>query len=212
MRKRIALFGGTGRTGTLFLDRALAAGYQVKALVRSPQKVTQQHDNLTIVEGDVLDPLTVDKAITDTDVVVSLFGHVKNSPEWLQTNGTKNIVAAMKNEGVKKIVSLSGGGLPFPEKDEPKFMDKLIRGAMKLFAAKILTDAIEHHGVLSNSGLDWIIVRGPRLTNGEEKGTYRTGWVGVNSGTSISRADLSDFLLKQVEDDTYLSQMPFVSY
>lgn len=212
MNKRIALFGGTGRTGTLFLDRALAAGYEVNALVRSPEKVSQQHDNLNIIKGDMLDPLTVEKTVSGAGVVVSLFGHVKGSPEWLQTNGTKNIVAAMSKHSVERIISLSGGGLPFPEKDKPKLIDKLIRGVMKVFVPKVLNDAIEHHKVLKDSGLEWIIVRGPRLTDGDEKGEYRVGYVGVNSGTSISRADLANFLIKQLKDDTYLGEMPFVSY
>jgi methylmalonyl-CoA mutase cobalamin-binding subunit len=144
--------------------------------------------------------------------VVSLFGQVKGSPEWLQTNGTKKIVEAMKKAGVEKIISLSGGGLPFPEKDKPKFADKIIRGLMKLAVPKILNDAIAHHKVLSESGLTWIIVRGPRLTNQRKKGQYREGWVGVNASTKISRADLADFILKQVEDEKYHFQMPFISY
>ena len=210
--KTIALFGGTGQTGTEFLKIALDRGYRVKALVRSPQKVKIAHANLEILEGDVLEQKDVIGAIQGTEVVVSLFGHVKGSPEWLQTNGTKNIVWAMKEHGVEKIISLSGGGLPYPEKDRPQFADKLIRTIMKLTVPKILNDAIEHHEILKASNLKWIIVRGPRLTNGPKLGSYRTGWVGVNASTQIGRADLADFIVKQVEDDQFLLQMPFVSY
>jgi hypothetical protein len=77
---------------------------------------------------------------------------------------------------------------------------------------KILNDAIKHHKVLSDSGLKWVIVRGPRLTNESKKGQYRKGWVGINASTSISRADLADFIVKQVEDEKYHFQMPFISY
>jgi putative NADH-flavin reductase len=210
--KKIALFGGSGQTGSEFLQKALEAGYEVKALARTPQKIKVQHDNLSTVKGDVLDFEQVKKAIYGCDVVVSLFGHVKDSPEWLQTNGTKNIVKAMNELEVKKIISLSGGGLPYPAKDKPKFPDKMIRFIMKVAVPKILNDAIEHHKVLEKSGLDWIIVRGPRLNNDSEKGSYRVGWVGVNAGTKIARADLADFILKQVEDDQFIGEMPFVSY
>jgi putative NADH-flavin reductase len=154
----------------------------------------------------------VEQTVKDCDIVVSLFGQVKDSPEWLQTDGTKNIVEAMKKAGVEKIISLSGGGLPFPEKDKPKIADKIIRFIMKLAVPKILNDAIEHHKVLLESGLKWSIVRGPRLTNESKKGQYREGWVGVNASTKISRADLADFILKQVEDEQYHFQMPFISY
>jgi putative NADH-flavin reductase len=210
--KKIALFGGSGKTGQEFLTKALSNGYSVKALARDPGKITQTHENLQVIQGDVLETKSVEKVISETDIVVSLFGHTKGSPEWLQTDGTKNIIAAMNKNGLRKIISLSGGGLPFPEKDQPKFIDKTIRFVMKVFVPKILNDAIEHAKVLRQSNLDWIIVRGPRLTEKEEKGQYRIGWVGVNSGTEIARADLADFILKQVESDEFVKTMPFVSY
>lgn len=210
--KKIALFGATGQTGKEFLELALEKGYAVKALVRSPEKLHLNHQDLEIIKGDILNQDDVLKTIKETHIVVSLFGHVKGSPEWLQTNGTKNIISAMKQENISKIISLSGGGLPFPEKDQPQFMDKIIRFIMKIAVPKVLDDAIKHHQVLKESGLDWIIVRGPRLTNDPKKGTYRVGWVGVDASTKIARTDLADFILKQVEDDKYLFQMPFVSY
>ena len=209
--KTIALFGGSGRTGQHFLKQALAEGYAVKALVRSPEKITTTNDQLTLVSGDVLNYDDVRKTIADTDIVVSLFGHVKGSPEWLQTNGTKNIVQAMKECGVERVISLSGGGLPF-EKDQPKFPDKAIRFIMKIAVPKILNDAIKHAEVLRQSDRTWTIVRGPRLTDEAKHGDYRVGWVGVNASTKIGRADLADFILKLVEDKQYDSQMPFVSY
>jgi putative NADH-flavin reductase len=208
----IALFGGSGQTGLHFLKLALEKGLKIKALVRKPETLTVKHSNLEIIKGDVLNLKDVETTVKNCEVVVSLFGHVKDSPEWLQTDGTKNIVAAMKKEKINKIISLSGGGLPFPLKDEPKFADKMIRFIMKIAVPKVLNDAIAHHKVLSDSNLRWIIVRGPRLTNDEAKGTYRVGWVGVNASTKIARADLADFILKQVNDDTFIGQMPFVSY
>lgn len=210
--KKIALFGGTGQTGSEFLELALERGYSVKALVRTPEKLRISHPNLEVIQGDVLNKKDVDTCIIDTEIVVSLFGHVDKSPEWLQTEGTKNIVTAMQKNGLTKIISLSGGGLPFPEKDQPKFADKMIRFIMKIFVPKILNDAIAHYEVLEKSGLDWIIVRGPRLTNEPKKGEYRVGWVGVNASTKIGRADLAEFILNQLESDEFIRQMPFVSY
>lgn len=210
--KKIALFGGSGKTGQQFLEQALAKGYQVRALARDARKITQTADHLEIIEGDVLNPIDVAKTIEGTDIVISLFGHVKDSPAWLQSDGTSNMIDAMRKHKIKRIISLSGGGLPFPEKDQPKFPDKMIRLIMKTFVPKILNDAIKHAELLKESQLDWVIVRGPRLTNDPKKGSYRVGWVGVNASTSIGRADLADFLVKQIEDVTFTRQMPFVSY
>ena len=209
--KRIALFGASGQTGQQFLDAALAKGYTVKALVRNPENITQKSTKLTVIKGDVLNSDDVMQTLKDTDIVVSLFGHVKNSPEWLQTDGTNNIISSMKVCKVDKIISLSGGGLPFPSKDEPKFADKIIKTIMKIVVPKILNDAVKHHEALAASGLKWIIVRGPRLNNAPKSGSYRVGWVGVNASTKISRGDLADFIVTQVEDDQFIGQMPFVS-
>ena len=210
--KTIALFGATGQTGRQFLQLALERGHAVRALVRTPSRLDVSHPALTVVAGDVLSASDVDTAVRGTDVVMSLFGHVKDSPAWLQTNGTRHIVTAMKAHGVGRIVSLSGGGLPYPEKDQPKFADRLIRTLMKIAVPKILNDAVAHHGVLKESGLTWVVVRAPRLTNNAARGSYRVGWVGVNASTKVSRADLAHFLVKQIEDETFNFQMPFVSY
>lgn len=209
--KRIALFGGSGLTGQQFLNLALAQGYPVRALARDPAKITQYSPTLEVLPGDVLDPAAVARTVQGADVVVSLFGQVKNSPKDVQTRGTQHIVAAMQQHGVRRIISLSGGGLPYPE-DQPKFADKLIRGIMRLVVPHVLADAQGHADVLRASGLDWEIVRGPRLTNDPARGQYRVGWVGVNASTSIGRADLADFILKQVESEEFVGKMPFVSY
>jgi putative NADH-flavin reductase len=207
----IALFGASGQTGRQFLTKALAQGHRVKALVRTPAKLSEvQHANLEIIPGDVLNPADVARTVQGTDVVVSLFGQVKGSPPTVQTDGTRNIVAAMQKHGVSKIVSLSGGGLPFAQ-DQPKFMDKLIRGIMKLAVPQVLTDAVGHAEVLQRSDRQWVVVRGPRLTNAPGTGTYRVGWVGVNSGTSLTRADLADFILTQLDDPQFVGKMPMVS-
>jgi putative NADH-flavin reductase len=212
MSQLIAVFGATGRTGQHFVNLALDRGHRVKALVRNPRKIENSHEKLEIVIGDILNPDEVDAVVKDCNVVVSLIGHVKDSPSNVQTKGTENIVQAMHNHGVKKIISMSGGALPFPEKDQPKFIDHLFRGIMSLFFKNVIIDAKNHAEILKDSGLNWVIVRGPRLTDDEPKGSYRVGWVGVDSGTKIARADIAAFILDQVKSDEFSHQMPFVSY
>lgn len=209
--KKIALFGASGLTGQLVLQKLLASGYTIQALVRTPEKIQEKNLSLKVIKGDVLNKADVENTVKGCDVIISLFGHVKNSPEWLQTNGTINIAEAMKKNNIQKIISISGGGLPYPQKDEPKFADKLIRTIMKIVVPKILNDAIKHAEILKNSNLNWIIARAPRLNNNPAIGTYRVGWVGVNASTKISRADFADFILTQIEDNSFLKQMPFVS-
>lgn len=137
-------------------------------------------------------------------------GQVKGSPATLQTDGTRLIVEAMKAHGVTRLVTLSGGGLRAPQ-DKPGAADKVIRFLLKTLSGHVLADAERHLEVLRGSGLDWTVVRGPRLTEKPGQGAYRVGWVGVNTSTQISRDDLADFILTQVDDPTFVGELPFVS-
>ena len=207
----LALFGATGKTRRRVLKRAIDAGYDVRALVRDPAKLAVTSDRLTVIRGDVLDAASVDQTIAGSDAVLAVFGHVKGSPPTLQADGTRRIVEAMKAHGVRRIVTLSGGGLRADDHDQPKAADKLIRFLLKTLSGPVLADAEQHLAVLADSGLDWTVVRGPRLTESPGDGVYRVGWVGVGTGTQISRDDLADFILTQVDDRRFVQQMPFVS-
>ena len=209
--REIALFGATGRTGRLVLDQALAAGYSVRALARRPEAIAATSDRLVVVQGDVLDPAAVENTVRGTDAVISVFGQVKGSPASLQTRGTELIVEAMQREGLTRVITLSGGGLPAEEHDQPKAADRVIRFLLRKLAPQVLDDAIGHLEVLKKSGLDWTVVRGPRLTDAAAAGTYRVGWVGVNASTQIARGDLASFILTQLDDRTFVHELPFVS-
>ncbi|WP_043441025.1 NAD(P)-dependent oxidoreductase [Arthrobacter sp. L77] len=208
----IAVFGGTGRTGRHVLEQALAAGHEVRALARSASSVRARDPRLIVVEGDVLDTDAVDRVVAGSGAVISVLGQVKGSPATLQTDGIRIITDAMARHGVRRIVSLSGGGLPDPVHDRPKAADRIIRVLLKLLSPAVLEDAEGHLRVLRASGLDWTVVRGPRLQATPYTGIYRVGWVGVDASTSVGRADLAEFLLRQVEDRTFVHQLPMVSY
>lgn len=208
---KLAVFGASGRTGRPLVEQALAQGHEVKALVRDPSKLSTSHDRLAVIRGDVLDAAKVDEAVAGTDAVLSVLGQTKTSPKGLQTRGTQNIIAAMGEHGVRRLVSLTGAGVRDP-RDRPKLVDKAIMFLLKRLQPALLEDGMRHAEVIRASDLEWVIVRGPRLTEGPRKGEYRVGMIGENSGTLISRADLADFMLHQTTEDTYLRQMPVVSY
>lgn len=208
---RLALFGATGRTGIPLTEQALTAGHEVVVLVRDPAKMPLRHDCLTVLTGDVLVPEDVERAIQTADAVISVLGRSKNSPKEMHTDATRNIIAAMRQHDVRRLVSLTGAGVPAPQ-DRPKFANRLITLALKALSSEVLQDALGHAALIEQSQFDWVIVRVPMLRDGPHTGTYRIGWVGINTSTHISRADVADFLLKQITDDTYLHQLPVVSY
>ncbi|MTD55476.1 NAD(P)H-binding protein [Amycolatopsis sp. RM579] len=141
--------------------------------------------------------------------MISVFGHVAGSPPDLQTEGTRGIVTAMHAHGVRRIISLSGAGLPSPE-DRPLLADRLLGGALRAIARSVLRDAAGHLLVLRESRSDWTVVRAPRLTDTPPRGSYAVGVVGTNRVRSISRADLADAIVDQLTDESQMQRLPLV--
>jgi putative NADH-flavin reductase len=207
---RLTIFGASGRTGLLLVEQALAAGHAVTGFVRDPTRLTLRHERLTLVQGDATDPAPVGRAIEGADAVVSALGPVRGGPKAILAAATPHMLAAMARHGVRRLVSLTGAGVAAPE-DRPKLMNHLIKFALTTLAGDVLRDGEEHARLIQASGLDWVIVRAPVLSDGPYTGRYRVGWVGINTGARISRADLAAFMLTQVTDPTYLHRMPMVS-
>ena len=208
---RVAIFGATGRTGRHLVRQALERGYEVVAFARDPGRLGFSHERVVVVGGDVLDAAAVDGAVDGCDAVISALGHARGAPKDVQTRGTQNIVRAMKEHGVRRIVSLTGAGVR-AEGDEPKLVDRVFAFLLRVLQKDVLEDAANHVDVVQGSRLEWVIVRGPRLTEGDKTGDYRVGLVGKNSGTRISRPDLAGFMLDQLASDAHLRSMPLVSY
>jgi putative NADH-flavin reductase len=209
---KITIFGATGKVGRHLVDQALERGDRVTAFVRDPSKLTtQRHERLKVVQGNVQNPKDVEQAVAGTDTVLSALGQTKTSSKDVLTEGIKNIVAAMNKHGVRRLVSLTGAGVRDP-KDQPKLVDRVIGSLLNLLQRDLLEDAVGAARVIQESDLDWVIVRAPVLNEAEKKGEYRVGYVGKESGTRLSRADLAGFMLEQTTEDTYLHQAPMVSY
>jgi putative NADH-flavin reductase len=211
--KTIALFGASGRTGKPLIALLLSKGYTVKALVRNPQSITTKHTQLQLMKGNILNASDVETVVQGVDAVVSVIGHVKGDAQspMVQTEGTAHILSAMQKHGVKRIISLTGGAVPY-SKDQPKFPDKAIKFIMNLVAKETLNDAIAHAEKIAKSGTAWTVVRGPRLLEKPPVGSYRVGFVGVNASTAITYGDLAQFIADELEQGKHIHSMPFVSH
>jgi nucleoside-diphosphate-sugar epimerase len=211
---KIAIFGASGRTGRPLVEQALAQGHEVTALVRDVSKLPVKHPRLTIVPGDATDLKVVEQVIAGQSGVISVLGPTKGSSPDLLTTAMTNIIAAMKKQDVRRLIVLTGAGVPDPL-DQPKFIDILIRVLFKLPVGgmqQVLQDSIGQVDRIKASDLDWIIVRGPRLTQDPPKGQYRVGYLGKDSGLKVGRSDLAEFMLKQLTGNEYLHKLPVVSY
>jgi putative NADH-flavin reductase len=209
---RILIIGATGGTGRRLVEQALERGYTVTAMARNPSKLGVESAQLKVVRGDVLDYESVAAAMQGQDAVLSALGHKRFFyPTRILSDGTRNILKAMEAHNVRRFVCETALG----------FGDTA--GRMGLLYSLIVIplvlpfyffDKTRQEKLIVASNLDWVIVRPGALTNGVKRGSYRHGF-NIGSfiiGARISRADVADFMLNQLESDDYLHTSTGMSY
>ncbi len=203
----IALFGATGGTGHQVLVQALEAGHSVTALVRDPSKLAG-HDRLTVAQGDVLDQAAVNACVEGTDAVACVLGTRPGTKgEPVEARGTERVLAAMAEQGVRRIVVVSSMGVGDSREQIPWFF----RMVMNLTLKRIFQAKEEQERLVMASDSDWTIVRPSGLTDGSRTGSYRHGLDRSVTGSRVSRADVAHFVLEQLGEDTYLKQAPWIT-
>lgn len=207
---RLAIFGATGKTGHHLVRKALERGHEVTGLARTPSKLTIQHQDLTIVQGDVRFADVVSFVIKDADGVISAIGPTPNSPEDLMARAAENIISAMREHGVERLIWSTGAGVQ-AEKDQPTFMHKAINFLLKTFSRSVLENSKRGAELVQNRDLKWTIARAPMLTDQPGSNNFYVGYVGPEMGRTLSRENFADFMLDLAESDDWLRQMPAAS-
>ncbi|MFW6337042.1 MAG: NAD(P)-dependent oxidoreductase [Phycisphaeraceae bacterium] len=207
---RVALFGATGRTGRLVLEHAIAEGHEVTVLVRSPQKLGEAPSSVSIVEGDMMNRADVARAVDGAHAVIMAAGPTKSSPTEMLEVSARNIVDAMREADVSRIVWLTGAGV-VDERDRPALSRSLIRGLMKLVAGKVLRASERAYAVVAGAGLDYTVVRPPMLAD-EPGGVDLDGSYTPPKPIPVGRGDLARFLLDAAVKGEFVRESPFVSY
>ncbi len=207
---KLVIFGATGTVGRVLVEQALDAGHHVTAFSRSGRFDRQPPDSLTIVRGDVLDPVAVSNAIAGQDAVLCVLGAGRKG--GVRAPGTANIIKGMQANGVRRLVCQSTLGAGDSEGNLTFFWKYLMFGLL-LRPAFIDHQLQEQH--VRASGLDWTIVRPAAFTDGPRTGAYQHGFSGRSPDglkLKISRADIADFMLSQLTSDSYLRKAAGLSY
>ena len=203
---KLIVFGATGGSGRQIVEQALAAGHDVKAFARNPAALAIKHPRLTTVKGDALDFTLVSQALAGQDAVLSAIGINRRSTMTVCADSTRNIIQGMKERAVRRFISLSAYGAN--KTRESALYSKLLR----FFIGKKVDDKDRMEELVRASGLDWVLVRPPLLTNGAREGRYTVGLdIPIKLFSSVSRADVAAFMLQQLGDDTYLHQAPAIT-
>ncbi len=208
---RITVFGATGGTGKQLVGQALAEGDEIVAFARKPSKLNIMDKNLTIVQGELTDQALIERAVKGANAVISVLGPRGGSKSKPLTEGMQNIIAAMKKQGIRRLIITSTLSAKDPN-DPLNFRTKALVNLVKVTMHDAYEEIVSVAETVRDSDLDWTIVRLTMLNNNPKSGKVKAGYVGKGEvGTWISRADLADFLLRQVQDTKYLRQAPAIS-
>ncbi len=196
---KICIFGADGRTGVEVVNYAKKQGFEVLAFVYSESSNKYFPKDIEIKSGDVMDYNSVFEAVKKCEAVISVIGHIKNSDPLMQTKGMKNIVKAMQESGVKRLLSLTGTGAR-AENDNPSCIDKVLNFLVKIVDPERINDGVEHVKVIRNSGLDWTVVRVLKLS---KKDTEVDGYKLTSGGPAelqTSRKKVAKVLVDLIDD------------
>jgi putative NADH-flavin reductase len=209
---RVVIFGASGATGRELVAQALVQRHQVTAFVRNVPRLGPRSSDMSVVVGDVTDASAVARAIEGQNGVLCALGAatpLRRDPALI--DGVRHIVDAMDQYRVRRLVYLSFLGV----RDGRGQLSTIGRFVVApLLLRNVVADHEAKEAIIRRSGLDWVIVRPPRLTHGRPRGEYRAG-VDIRATSlvpRISRADLAHFMLSQLSEGTYLRKTPAVMY
>jgi len=209
----VLIVGASRGIGLETVRLARKAGHSVRALARSATAIRLHDPKLEKVDGDALDRHTIERAVVGVDVVIQTLG-VSPTPELIFSGtrlfsvATRILVDAMEATTIKRLICVTGLGAG----DSRGHGGLLYNAALWLFLGRSYADKDAQEWIMRRSRLDWTIVRPSVLTNGPRTGAYLV-LVDARDWRSgfISRADVADFLVKQVEDTSLLRKIPMLT-
>ena len=215
----IAIFGASGATGTLLTQRCLVAGHQVAVLLRTPEKFPLR-DRVHAIQGSPFDLTSVRKTIEGADVVLSALGAKSLKKEDVLERAVPQIIAAMQQTAseakpVRRIIVLgSAGALPTSLDKQPAWRRWIVQNLVySTFLRWPVASQISQWNDLSRSDLDWTMVMPPMLTNGLARGKYRVdGDALPRNGGRISRADVADFMMQQINSPQWIKKGVYIAW
>jgi putative NADH-flavin reductase len=192
---RLVILGATGKTGRELVTQGLKRGFEITALVRSPQKIAIKSDRLRVVAGSPLDEDSLSRVLVSTDAVLSALGHTDLKPSDMVTVAASALINAMRATGVRRLLILSStlvapGG---------SFLTKIPR----VLTRHALHDSAEMEKIIAPTDLDWTIVRLVRLTNKAESAYRIFENEPPSVSASISRKTAAACLLDLLSEPSY---------
>ncbi|MCQ6956380.1 NAD(P)-dependent oxidoreductase [Mucilaginibacter aquariorum] len=212
VRQRIVVLGANGGIGRQVVLQALAAGHQVTAILRSPEKLAIADQHLEIVKGDVMNPGSLTEHFMQKDTLISAIGRNSFKRTTLYSQGSKNVIYAMQESGLKRAFFISASGI-----EVNPTHSLLIRLATRFILQAMLrnmyADQVVMESLIKSSFIDWTIIRPPKLLNKPKTGNYRVSLnTFLDNGISISRADVAHFIVSNLINKAIVRKTVEIAY
>jgi putative NADH-flavin reductase len=197
----ILILGATGATGRHVVSQALEQGFHVTAFVRNPDAITTKHPDLKVVQGDLSDHDGITGSLNAVNAVICVLGNKTRNALFKANNvisqNLPNIISAMEQSRVERLVFVTSFGI----NAKMFWPEKLL---CRTLFRNLFADLPVQERLVKESGLNWTIVRPARLTDGPQNGACRSGEeMYIHPFSSISRANVADFLLKEAVSPEY---------
>ncbi|MCM0665650.1 NAD(P)-dependent oxidoreductase [Flavobacterium tyrosinilyticum] len=205
---KVAVLGGGGRTGKYLVNQLLENGFSVKLLLRNPDDFTIQNSKIEIIKGDAINEESINLLLKDCQAVVSTIGQRPGEP-MVASQATKNVLNAMKRNGIERYVLLAGLNIDTPfDKKSPKTI--MATDWMKTNFPEIQKDRQLTYDLLVDSKIDWTQVRVPFIVFSTDSSEIAVNIEDCLS-EKISALDISKFMVKEMIESNYSRQSPFIS-
>lgn len=207
--KNVIIFGASGGIGKHAVRHALDENYNVTAYLRNPSKLDITHENLNVIKGELDDYGKIRESLKGIDAVIWCIGiPMTGKQNHVSVKGHELLIRAMKETNVKRLIDWSTPSVEF-ENDRTTLitlMPKVLAGVFLRGAKKKLLEVAD---IVVGSGLDWTLVRFLAPTDGDFTGKIKVSfgeWINFR----ISRSDIAYFMVRQIEDESYVKSMPII--
>ncbi|HEX2394570.1 MAG TPA: NAD(P)H-binding protein [Bacteroidales bacterium] len=205
---RIAVLGGTGKSGKYIVDELIRNGTRIKLLVRTAEKAPEKHPLIEVVMGSARNHANIQRLLSGCNAVISALGPSGGETDICSV-ALRHVNTVMKQLNIKRYIEIAGLGLMVPG-DHRGLRSRLIAWGIKTFSPATVKDRTLTYEILSSGSLEWTIVRCPTIELTNDRRNLKVN-LEDSPGFKVSAADLGAFIRSQLTSNEYIRKCPFVA-
>jgi putative NADH-flavin reductase len=206
----ITIIGASAGIGLETVKRGLNRNHSITTLSRSEIEI-EAKKSLKVILGDATNKADLLNSIQNTDAIIVTLGTSKNMKATTLFSDFAKLIVEIHSENKIDIPFIFVTG--FGAGESKNYVPWLVKIFLKYFLKEVYADKTNMEEIITNSDMNWTVVRPGRLLDKKLTEKYRIEnklFKGINIG-GINRADVADFLIKQAEKQTELRKYISIS-